>query len=62
MGFTLALAYALRHPDRVSAMVLGAVTAGTRDEIEWMPRGMRRFFPAEWERFAAVVGAADDPT
>jgi proline iminopeptidase len=61
-GVTLALAYALRHPERVSAMVLGAVTTGTQAEIEWITRGMRRFFPAEWERFAALVGAAEDPT
>jgi proline iminopeptidase len=56
-GVTLALVYAQAHPDRVSAMVLGAVTAGTRREIDWITRGMRRFFPREWKAFAAAVGA-----
>jgi proline iminopeptidase len=54
-GATLALVYAQAHPDRVSAMVLGAVTAGTRREIDWITRGMRRFFPGEWEAFAAAA-------
>jgi proline iminopeptidase len=56
-GVTLALVYAQSHPNRVSAMVLGAVTTGTRREIDWITRGMRRFFPGEWEAFVAAVGA-----
>jgi proline iminopeptidase len=54
-GVTLALAYAQRHPDRVSAMALAAVTSGTRRETEWITRDMRRVFPREWEDFAAGV-------
>jgi proline iminopeptidase len=54
-GVTLALVYAQRHPDRVVAMVLGAVTSGRRLETEWMTRDMGRIFPREWERFVAVV-------
>jgi proline iminopeptidase len=56
-GVTLALVYAQAHPQRVSAMALGAVTTGTRREIDWATRGMRRFFPREWEAFAAAVAA-----
>jgi proline iminopeptidase len=52
---TLALVYAQRHPERVSAMVLGAVTAGTGREIEWITRQMGRVFPREWERYIAPV-------
>lgn len=37
-GVTLALAYAEEHVDRVSGLVLGAVTTGTRQEIEWITR------------------------
>jgi proline iminopeptidase len=54
-GVTLALAYAQRHPARVAAMVLAAVTSGTRRETEWITRDMRRVFPREWDAFAAGV-------
>jgi proline iminopeptidase len=54
-GVTLALAYAQRHPARVTAMVLAAVTAGTRRETDWITRDMRRVFPREWDVFAAGV-------
>src|SRR5690606_33355070 len=54
-GVTLGLAYAQRHADRVSRMVLAAVTAGRRLEVEWITRGMRRVFPSEWEQFASLV-------
>jgi proline iminopeptidase len=54
-GVTLGLIYAQRHPDRVLAMVLGAVTAGTRRETEWITRDMGRLFPREWERFIELV-------
>jgi len=54
-GVTLALAYAQRHPDRVLAMVLGAVTTGSRRELEWLTRDMGRLFPQAWEQFVALV-------
>jgi proline iminopeptidase len=57
-GVTLALAYAQRHPERVTAMVLAAVTAGRRLETEWITRDMRRVFPREWDDFAGAVPAA----
>lgn len=58
-GVTLGMVYAQRHPGRVIAMVLGAVTAGTRRETEWITRDMGRVFPREWERFTAAVPAAE---
>ncbi len=54
-GVTLGLAYAQRHPERVRAMVLGAVTAGARRETDWITRDMRRVFPREWDEFASLV-------
>lgn len=56
-GVTLALVYAQAHPGRVAAMVLGAVTSGTRQEIDWITRDMGRLFPAEWEAFSGLVPA-----
>jgi proline iminopeptidase len=50
-GSTLILAYAERYPERVSEIVIPSVTTCTRSEIDWLYRGVGRFFPAEWERF-----------
>jgi proline iminopeptidase len=59
-GCTLALAYALRHPDRLSEIVLSAVSLTRRKEIDWLYGGVSRFFPEEYERFVAEAGTADD--
>jgi proline iminopeptidase len=55
-GSTLGLAYAQAHPERVSELVVFAVTAGSRREIEWVTRDVGRLFPAEWARFHAGAG------
>jgi proline iminopeptidase len=52
-GSTLLLAYAERHPGRVSEIVIPGVTLTRRADIDWLYRGVGRFFPAEWERFRA---------
>lgn len=54
-GTTLALAYAQAHPDRVAALVLACITTTSRREVDWLTRGVRRFFPQQWERFALHV-------
>jgi proline iminopeptidase len=54
-GVTLALAYAQTHPGRVRAMVLSAVTAGSRREVDWIVRDMGRVFPREWDEFVSLV-------
>jgi proline iminopeptidase len=58
-GSTLILAYAERHPHRVSEIVISAVTTTRRSEIDWLYRGVARFFPEQWERFRAGVPEAD---
>jgi proline iminopeptidase len=58
-GATLALAYAERHPDRVSEIVLVSVTMGRRADIDWLYRGAGRFFPEAWARFRDAVDAGD---
>ena len=47
-GSTLGLAYAQAHPDRVSEIVLVAITTSRRSETDWLYRGAARFFPADW--------------
>jgi pimeloyl-ACP methyl ester carboxylesterase len=58
-GSTLILAYAERHPKRVSEIVIPSVTTCRRSEIDWLYRGAGRFLPEQWERFRAGVPAAD---
>ena len=56
-GSTLALAYAQQHPDRVSGIVLFAVTTGARAEVEWITETMGRIFPEAWDEFRTASGA-----
>ncbi|MEX1009476.1 MAG: prolyl aminopeptidase [Acidimicrobiia bacterium] len=58
-GSTLALAYAERHPERVSALVLVAVGTTRPSEIDWLYHGVGRFLPEHWSRFRAGVPEAD---
>ena len=51
-GSTLALAYAQRHPERVTEMVLRGIFLVRRQELEWFyQRGASALWPDEWERF-----------
>lgn len=59
-GVTLGVAYALRHPQRVSEMILLSVTLASARELDWLYKGVSRFFPEAWERFSAHVGHAPD--
>jgi proline iminopeptidase len=59
-GSTLSLAYAERHPERVSEMVLFGVTTGRHSEVEWSFRGgLAVVFPAQWQRLADYAGGND---
>jgi proline iminopeptidase len=58
-GSTLALAYALEHPDRVLGIALVAVTTTSREEVDWITEGVGRIFPEAWHDFA--LGAAAKP-
>jgi proline iminopeptidase len=58
-GSTLMLAYAERQPARVSGMVILSATTSRRSEIDWLYRGVARFFPEEWARFRALVDDED---
>ncbi|MGQ4487067.1 prolyl aminopeptidase [Streptomyces sp. SAS_281] len=62
-GSTLILAYAQRHPERVSEIVIPAVTTTRRSEIDWLYRGAGLFHPEAWDRFRAhVPEVASDAT
>jgi proline iminopeptidase len=50
-GSVLGATYAERHPDRVLGLVLGAVSLGRAEDIDWLTVYAGRFFPAEWRAF-----------
>jgi proline iminopeptidase len=51
-GSTLALAYALAHPERVEALVIGAIFTGSKAESDWIDKGQfRTFFPDVWQAY-----------
>jgi proline iminopeptidase len=56
-GSTLGLAYAERHPRRVTELVLAGVTTTRQSEIDWLYRGVAPLFPEQWARFRAGAGA-----
>ncbi|MFF4592186.1 prolyl aminopeptidase [Amycolatopsis sp. NPDC001319] len=58
-GPTLMLAYAERHPERVSEMVMIASFTSTPDEVDWLYRGVSRLLPREWEAFRDGVPEAE---
>ncbi|MER6949456.1 prolyl aminopeptidase [Nonomuraea sp. NPDC000554] len=58
-GTTLGLAYAVRHPERVSEVIMSGIATTTRREVDWITRGVGRIFPEEWARFRDGVPEAD---
>jgi proline iminopeptidase len=57
-GVTLSVAYAERHPERVSGMLMLSVTPAGRVELDWLYRGAGRFFPEARARFRGFAGLA----
>jgi proline iminopeptidase len=58
-GVTLALVYAERHPERVSALVLASVTMTRPADVHWLYHEVGRYFPEQWERFRNGVPEAE---
>ncbi len=58
-GSTLILAYTERYPERVSEIVIPSVTTTRRTEIDWLYRGVGRFFPEAWDRFRDGLPAGE---
>ena len=59
-GSTLALAYAITHPDRVDGLVLRGVFLLTEKELRWFYQdGASMLFPDAWERFCAPIPEAE---
>jgi proline iminopeptidase len=59
-GSTLALAYAEKHPEKVTAIILWGVTTGRRKEFDWLFRGgVAILFPEQWKQLCESSHDAD---
>ncbi|RUS58905.1 prolyl aminopeptidase [Pseudorhodobacter sp. E13] len=59
-GATLALIYAITHPDRAAHLVLRGVFTMTEAELQWFyGGGAGRFFPELWARFQSAIPEAE---
>ena len=55
-GSTLALAYAIKHPERVESLVLRGIFLLTQRELAWFYQdGASMLFPDAWARFCAPI-------
>jgi proline iminopeptidase len=50
-GCVLGLAYAERHREHVSGIVMMGIATGRREETDLLTRGLGRVFPDAWRRF-----------
>ena len=63
-GSCLALAYAIKHPERIMAMVLRGIFTASKIELEWFEKGgFSPFFPDVWQTLLDGTPKAhqDDP-
>jgi proline iminopeptidase len=59
-GSTLALAYAIKHPERVESLVLRGIFLLTQRELRWFYQdGASMMFPDAWARFCAPIPEAE---
>lgn len=59
-GATLALAYAERHPERVTDLVLRGVFLLRQREVDWLyQEGASRLFPDAWEPYRDAIPEAE---
>lgn len=59
-GATLALLYAQKFPQRVSAMILRGVFLGRKKDLEWLYiEGANRFFPDAWKNFLKPISVIE---
>ena len=59
-GSTLALAYAVTHPARVTELVLRGIFTLRRQELHWFyQRGADALFPDAWEHYLAVIAESE---
>jgi len=61
-GSALALAYAEKHPERVTELVLRGIFLGRRSELDWFyqsPAGAAAIYPDRWDEYLAPIARAE---
>jgi proline iminopeptidase len=59
-GSTLSLAYAITHPERVSALLLRGIFLLRKPELHWFYQdGASQLYPDAWERYLAPIPEAE---
>lgn len=58
-GSTLALAYAIAHPERCTGLILRGIFLCRKSEIDWFLYGLRNLFPEAWNAFAGAIPQAE---
>lgn len=61
-GSALSLAYAQKHPRRVSELILRGIFLGRRSELDWFyqnPLGTASLYPDHWEAYLAPIPKAE---
>ena len=64
-GSCLALAYAIKYPKRVKALVIRGIFTGSQQEIDYFDKGeFATYFPDVWERYLGTAPKShhDSPT
>ncbi|WAW14860.1 prolyl aminopeptidase [Peptostreptococcus equinus] len=56
-GSTLALSYALKHPDKTIGLILRGIFLGRQEDIDWIYQkgGVSNIFPDKWENFEKII-------
>ncbi|RRD95022.1 prolyl aminopeptidase [Clostridiales bacterium COT073_COT-073] len=59
-GSTLALVYAIMHPDRVTGLLLRGIFLGRQEDIDWsFQKGVDAFYPEEYQAYLAPLSEED---
>lgn len=54
-GSTLALSYAIDHPQQCHSLILRSIFLLEQQEIDWFLYGMKMIFPEAWDQFAGLL-------
>ena len=56
-GSTLALSYAIKHPEKVIGLILRGIFLGRQEDIDWIYQegGASNIFPDKWENFISII-------
>ena len=54
-GSTLALAYALAHPQSVTGLILRGIFLSRQSELDWFLGEVQAFFPEPWEKLLSYL-------